>query len=176
MPNLSFRPLHKSDFAGVAAWIGQPHVQQWWHEPPTVEHVAKEYGACTRGDLRTRVYIVRLDSRDIGMIQCYLTNDWPQDTAGWEVPGFIGIDYLIGEPQLVGRGLGSAMIAQFVHDIVRPLYPEALGVVADPETANHASIRALQKAGFTPGKIIPEGEYGTPEQLMMLRFNSPGAS
>ena len=176
MPNISFRPLQKADFDQLAAWIGQPHVQKWWHEPATVEHVAEEYGACTDGDPRTRVYIVELDSRDIGMIQCYRTDDWPDDTAEWDAPGFVGIDYLIGEPELTGHGLGSAMITRFITDIVRPTYADAIGVIADPETANHASVRALEKAGFTAGKVIPEGEYGTPEQLMILRFGSPGAS
>jgi aminoglycoside 6'-N-acetyltransferase len=170
MPEITFRPLAKSDFPRLVAWIGQPHVQKWWHEPATVEHVSKEYGACTRGDFRTRVYIALLEGRAVGMIQSYLVNDYDADTLEWDAAGYVGIDYLIGDPALTGQGLGSAMIRQFIESTVKSMYPEALGVVADPEVANAASVGALRKAGFVSGKVIPKGEYGTPEQLMMLKF------
>jgi aminoglycoside 6'-N-acetyltransferase len=164
---ISFTPLKKSDFARVAGWLGEPHVAKWWHEPATVAHVAKEYGACTDGDFRTRVYIVRRGRSPIGMIQCYLTDSWPKDTAEWAVPNSVGIDYLIGRADLIGHGLGSTMIREFENQIIRPLYPDATNIISDPETANLASVGALAKAGFTPYKVIPKGEYGTPEQLML---------
>jgi aminoglycoside 6'-N-acetyltransferase len=170
MPKLTFRPLQKADFARLAAWIAQPHVQRWWHEPGTVEYVAKHYGACTDGDLRTRVFIVHLGARPIGMIQSYLVSDYDEDTKDWDAAGYVGIDYLIGEPDLIGQGYGNRVITEFVHNVVKNTYPDALGVVADPEVANAASVGALRKAGFMPGRIIPEGEYGTPEQLMKLQF------
>lgn len=60
------------------------------------------------------------------------------------------------------------MIVRFVEDIIRVRYPTATGVVADPEIANAASIRAFEKAGFGRGRIV-DGEFGD-EQLMVLRF------
>lgn len=164
---ISFSPLKKTDFSRVAAWLGEPHVARWWHEPPTVDHVAKEYGACTDGDFRTRVYIVRLGRTPIGMIQCYLTDSWPNDTKDWDAPNSVGIDYLIGRSDLIGQGIGTAMIRAFETSVIRPLYPSATQIISDPETANLSSVRALAKAGFVPYKLIPKGEYGTPEQLMI---------
>lgn len=170
MPHFNFRPLQKQDFALVAAWIGNEHVQKWWREPATVEHVAKEYGACTDGDFKTRVYIAEFRGRPIGMVQCYRVDDYPEDTAEWETRGYVGIDYLIGEPDMIGQGYGSAVITEFIDKVVKSVYPDSIGVIADPEVANLASIGALKRAGFTEYKVIPEGEYGTPEQLMKLRF------
>lgn len=171
-----FRPLEKVDFAMVAAWIGQPHVQKWWQEPATVEHVAKEYGPCTDGDFKTRVYVVELDGTAMGMMQCYRVEDYAEtdsewDTSQWDAAGYVGIDYLIGDVVLTGKGHGTAMIKAFVEEIVKSLYPEAVGALADPEVANAVSQAALRKAGFRPYKVIPEGEHGTPEQLMTLRFS-----
>jgi aminoglycoside 6'-N-acetyltransferase len=164
--SISFSPLKESDFGLVAAWLGEPHVARWWHEPPTVAHVAKEYGACTTGDFRTRVYIVRLRRTPIGMIQCYLTDSWPKDTSEWDSPNSVGIDYFIGRADLIGQGIGTAMIRAFETKVIRPLYPSATHIISDPETANLASVRVLAKSGFVPYKLIPKGEYGTPEQLM----------
>jgi aminoglycoside 6'-N-acetyltransferase len=168
--SISFTPLKKSDFARVAGWLAEPHVARWWHEPATVAYVDRHYGPCTRGDFRTRVYIVRLGRTPIGMIQCYLTDSWPKDTAGWDAPNSVGIDYLIGRADLIGQGLGTAMIKQFEQQIIRPLYPDASHIISDPETANTASVRVLAKSGFKPYKLIPKGEYGTPEQLMLKRL------
>jgi aminoglycoside 6'-N-acetyltransferase len=84
------------------------------------------------------------------------------------MPGAIGGHLFIGEPDMTGRGYGTLMSAAFIEDVVRPAYPDATGVVADPEVANLASIRAFEKAGFVRGEIVP-GEHG-PEQIMRLRF------
>ena len=62
-------------------------------------------------------------------------------------PGAISIDYLIGEPDLRGHGLGAAMIAAFVAHAVEVIVPVAAG--------NVASWRALERAGFAR---IAEGE------------------
>jgi RimJ/RimL family protein N-acetyltransferase len=109
------------------------------------------------------------------MIQCYRTDDYPADTRDWDAAGLIGMDYLIGEEELIGRGLGSAMISAFVEQVVRGVYSDARGVVADPEVANLASIGALRRAGFREHKVLPTGEYGTPEQLMVKVYDeTPG--
>jgi aminoglycoside 6'-N-acetyltransferase len=70
----------------------------------------------------------------------------------------VELDYLIGEPALRGRGLGSRMIAALVRDTwtSRPATPAILVAVV---AANAASWRALEKAGL---RRIAEGPM-TPE-------------
>ena len=57
------------------------------------------------------------------------------------------IDYLIGEPEYVGRGLGSQAIREFTA-MAFARYPEASAVVAAPQQVNVASWKALERAGF----------------------------
>jgi len=59
-------------------------------------------------------------------------------------------------------------LEQFVKKVLRARYTDARFVVADPEVANIASVKAFQKAGFRKGKIV-SGEYG-PEQLMVFEL------
>jgi aminoglycoside 6'-N-acetyltransferase len=166
--NFEFIPLKRDDFPLLAVWLGKPHVQQWWHEPATVEHVSKEYGGCTRGDFATRVFVVAIGGNPVGMMQCYLADDYPEHAEGLNLPGWVGIDYLIGEVEFVGHGYGTAMIRDFCVKVVVKYYPQAPGIVADPEVRNLASVGALEKAGFVRGSIVP-GEHG-PEQLMILKL------
>jgi aminoglycoside 6'-N-acetyltransferase len=61
-------------------------------------------------------------------------------------PGDVGIDYAIGDPARVGVGVGTELIATLVR-LVRAAYL-GCGVMADPEEANTASRRVLEKNGF----------------------------
>lgn len=167
---LNFRPLTKADFELFARWLSQPHVNRWWREPAKVEHVAKEYGACTNGDFTTRVYVVQHGDRPIGIVQSFRLADYPEEDRNYPFRGAISIDYFIGEAEYVGRGYGTKMIKQFIDTVVRELYAGASGVATSFEVENLASLGALNKAGFEPGKIVI-GEYGAPGQIMLLRFN-----
>jgi aminoglycoside 6'-N-acetyltransferase len=167
----SFRPLATTDFAQFAAWLAQPHVQKWWREPATVEHVAEEYGACTRGDCTTRVFVVSVDGHDIGIMQCYMLASYPEYDELFGMPDAASIDYLIGVAEYVGRGVGTAMIGEFIEQVVWPAYPEATRVVTSVEVENGASLGALKKAGFKERQIIT-GEYGTPERVMVRELGA----
>jgi aminoglycoside 6'-N-acetyltransferase len=171
---LRFRPLTRPDLSLLVRWIARPHVKRWFPEPATLAAVEREYGGELRGDERIRVFIVELDGAPVGLIQCYRVDDFVDDpewsTADWDAGGCVGIDYLIGEPQLTGRGLGTAVIATFIDTVVRRLHPQAAGVVADPEPANAASVGALRRVGFREHRIVAEGGYGRPVQIMRRDF------
>jgi len=167
---LNFRPLTKTDFELFAHWLSLPHVNRWWREPATVEHVANDYGACTDGDFTTRVYVVQDGDKPVGIIQCFRLADYPDEDVLYPFRGAVSIDYFIGDKNYVGRGHGTKMIKMFIDTEVRDLYPDATGVATGAEVDNLASLGALRKAGFEPGEIVI-GEYGTPERVMLLRFS-----
>ena len=90
--------------------------------------------------------------RDIGMIQRYRIADHPEwlDAFPPEVDGLdraLGIDYLIGEESLVGKGIGSTAIRAFTA-VSLAAYPDTASVVVACQQANPASWRALEKAGY----------------------------
>jgi aminoglycoside 6'-N-acetyltransferase len=167
---LRFRPLTRPDLRLLVRWIARPHVKRWFPEPATLAAVEREYGGELRGDERIRVFIVELDGVPVAMIQCYRVEDFLDDpewsTADWDAADCVGIDYMIGEQQLTGRGLGTALIGAFIDTVLRELHPQALGVVADPEPANAASIGALRRLGFREHRLVQEGGYGRPVKIM----------
>jgi aminoglycoside 6'-N-acetyltransferase len=99
----------------------------------------------------TEAFIVHLRDRQIGYIQRYLIDDYP----GWREAlrearhdaGGISIDYLIGEPDLVGVGIGRRMIFQFTKACwIR--YPSADQITVVLQQENAASWKALEASGF----------------------------
>ena len=146
--DLTFRPLTHDDLPLLAGWIAADHVARWWGEPADLAAVEAKYGPRVGGQGAAVELIIELDGRPIGLIQQYRMTDHPAWDAAIRIPRAAGIDYLIGEADLVGLGLGPAVIGAFVPTVF-DAYPDLDVVVAAPQQANVASWRALEKAGFT---------------------------
>ena len=122
--------------------------------------------AAIAGDDPTDLYLIRLDGRPIGQLQCYRIDDHPEYAAllSLDRPA-IGIDLFIGEPDLVGRGHGPALIRAFLREAF-PRYGVDLCVIG-PSRSNHAAIRAYEKAGFRFLKTYLESDTREPEHYLM---------
>jgi len=146
-----FVPLRSSDFLRLATWLAEPHVARWWREPSDPVSVEVNYGPLTDGSDPTEGFIVHFSDRPIGYVQRYLIDEQPdwretiRDALG-QTDG-IGVDYVIGEPDLVGRGIGRRLISQFV-DASWKRYPLANRVVVALQQDNLASWKALESVGF----------------------------
>ena len=155
MLELSFRPLLRDDFPLLSRWLAEPHVAKWWCSPSDMAYVEQEYGPAIDGTDPTELFILQIAGQavaqpigePIGLFQRYLLDDYPDWAAAVGFPGAAGIDYLVGEPGLVGQGIGSRAIRAFSADVL-PRYPAANAVVAAPQQANFASWKALERAGF----------------------------
>jgi pantothenate kinase/RimJ/RimL family protein N-acetyltransferase len=144
---IGFRSLTRADLPDVQRWRSEPHVARWF-EPLDDAAVAAKYLPRIEGRDPTRMYVVELAGRPVGFAQCYRHADLPGTDAAVGVPAAAGIDYCLGEPAVVGRGLGPRVIDAFVRDVVLPTFPDAVVVVGAPAADNERSIRALEKAGF----------------------------
>ena len=70
------------------------------------------------------------------MIQTYLVTDHPEWQQLIQVDDDVaGVDLLIGEPDLVGHGLGPRILAAFTRDVVF-VDPAVNAVVATVEESN----------------------------------------
>ncbi len=145
---IGFRPIGHDDLPLLAHWLSQDFVHVWWQEAYDLPSVEAKYSPRVGGEADAEVFIIELDGRPVGLIQHYRMSDHPEWEAAVKVPGAAGIDYLLGEADVVGRQVGSTAIAQFVP-LVFDAYPDLDMVVAAPQQANTASWRALEKAGFT---------------------------
>jgi aminoglycoside 6'-N-acetyltransferase len=146
-----FAPLRSSDLPDLAVWLARPHVARWWREPSDLVSVEQNYGPLAEGLDPTEGFIVHFSGRPIGYVQRYLIDehpDWRETIRGaLGQGGGIGIDYLIGEPDLVGRGIGRRLISQFV-DASWNRYPSAERIVVALQQENIGSWKALEATGF----------------------------
>jgi aminoglycoside 6'-N-acetyltransferase len=161
--DLELRPMRRDDLPLLLGWFGQPHVSEWWRdEPADLAGVEAEYGACIDGDDPTELFVIEADGRSVGMIQRYLFADEPEWAAAFtdivDVTDAAGIDYLIGDPGAIGRGLGSATITRFAAMVFdwRPVR----SIVVTVQQTNPASWRVLEKAGFDR---VWAGEIDSPD-------------
>jgi aminoglycoside 6'-N-acetyltransferase len=152
MEGVTFRPLAETDLPAVAGWLRPGHVRRWWRQPDDEDAVRSTYLPRIRGLDPTEVFVIVLDGRDVGLIQRYRLDDHPQwadavaPAAG--APGSsAGIDYLIGAPDVVGRGRGAEAVARFT-ELVFAAFADVDRIVVTPQVANLASCRVLEKSGY----------------------------
>ena len=148
---IRFRRLERGDFPLLADWFARDHVAPWWQEPSDPASLEARYGPTIDGEDATEVFIIELDDTPIGLIQRYLVDDdpaWSRTLAAADAPTpAAGIDYLIGDPALTGRGLGALAIDRFLTHTWRR-YPTIAAVLVAVQQANRRSWRALEKSGF----------------------------
>ena len=146
------------DLPLVKRWLAMPHVTQWWGD-------ADEQFELVSGDLSHPAmdqFIVAVDGRPFAYLQCYDLTAW---NAGFgpQPPGTRGIDQFIGEPDMIGRGHGSAFIRTFTDGLLAAGTPR---LVTDPDPVNARAVRAYEKAGFHRDRMVdtPDGPA-----LLMVR-------
>jgi aminoglycoside 6'-N-acetyltransferase len=154
-----FRPMSAADLPMVRRWLETPHVAQWWHDPD-------EQFALVSEDLDHPAmdqFVVMADDRPFAYLQCYNPPAWSNNGLGTHPLGTRGIDQFIGEPDMVDRGHGSALIRSFVDGLLKTGTPR---VVTDPDPENIRAVRAYEKAGFQKARLVntPDGRA-----LLMVR-------
>jgi len=160
---IEFEPLRRDDLQLVRDWLERDHVRRWWRDPID-EAIAKRLQGIEEG--RTEQYLIVVEGRPAGIVQTYLVADSPEweEIVGAE-PGLAGVDLLIGEEDLVGRGLGPRVLEAFARDVVFAR-PHTNACVATVEELNSRSWRAFEKAGFRHLRDVVED--GLPHRLMRL--------
>jgi aminoglycoside 6'-N-acetyltransferase len=160
---IEFPPLSEGDLPLVRQWLAREHVSRWWRDPID-EAIAKRLQGIREG--RTDQYLIVVDGRAAGLIQAYLVADSPDwETIVGAEPGLAGVDLLIGEEDLVGRGVGPEVLREFMRRVVFAS-PETKACVATVEESNRRSWRAFEKAGFRHVRDVEED--GLPHRLLRL--------
>ncbi len=185
MTTVTFRPLRRTDAVMLRDWLNRPHVYAWWGvhaasdgiggagpDAATLDAVLAEFGPAMDGRDPTRCCVIVADGTPAGLIQWYRLADYPDYAAAIGEHDGAGIDLLLGDPALVGRGLGPRVIDRFVTDVVA-----AAGitrVVAGPDVRNRRSIRAFLHAGFVPLREADVPGEPAPELLLVRTDPDPG--
>lgn len=163
-----FRRLQRADLPLVRHWRSAEHVTRWWGPlaDPEAEYLTSPEPVS--------YFIALLDAQPAGLIQHYRWADFPVEADGiGAAPDEDGIDYFLGDPELLGAGHGPAMIQAFLDAVVRA--GPARGVRIDVAEANRRSWRCLEKLGFTRERegVLVAGEPG-PHYVYVRRLTGDG--
>ena len=173
-----FRRLTRDDFPILARWLAEPHVAEWWnHDPDAID---ADFGPSIDGDEPAEDWIALDDGRPFGVVQYCHFVDYPEyiDELAPVYPlveGAASIDYLVGDHERLGRGVGTRMIADFV-DLVWAHDPRATHLLVPVNSANERSWRALLRVGFrlvATGDLEPDNPAHD-RRHEILRLDRPG--
>lgn len=180
MHGLTLRPLARADFPLLAGWLATPHVARWWNHETSPEAIERDFGPVVDGVDPAEVFIAEIDGRPFGLVQRHAFADSPEWHAEMaavvDVPeGALSVDYFVGEPALLRRGLGAAMVAEAVRGgwMARP---RASAVIVAVSEANVGSWRLLERAGLrriAAGEMTPDNPIDDRAHVI-YRIDRPG--
>jgi aminoglycoside 6'-N-acetyltransferase len=160
MDHLSFVTLACDHFPLLHKWMQEPHVSQWWGEGKTwsFNDIQEKYHSYTLGykvdhGVKKSIspFIIYFQGHPIGFIQIYNAFDFPREGYKVEDVGvdlskpLAAIDFYIGDPEHIGRGIGAEVLIAFLTKYVFPHFEACL---VDPEKSNKVAIKTYAKAGF----------------------------
>ncbi len=155
MNEIFFKKLTYSNLSLLEKWLEMPHVKPFWDKEIiwTKELIKEKYEPYIRGERKSlEAFIIHLNNRPIGYIQMYNAFDFPRDGFDpkdvWsdEMGSLAAIDFYIGDPDYIGKGLGTEILKVFLSDHVFPLFDACL---VDPDKKNKIAISTYAKAGFS---------------------------
>lgn len=147
--SIGFKVVTPEDIPLLFSWFLEPHVHQWWPVPET-EREFSEYILEKVSGNKASAYMVYLNDVPLGYIQYYHLNADLSEAEMWlpTLPeGTIGIDQIIGNKDMLGKGYGSLFIKEFII-FLSGLKSEITTVIADPDADNFGAIKCYEKVGF----------------------------
>ena len=152
--DLSIRRMRDepSEFELLLAWRAEPHVSEWWDtdDPPlTYERAVAEYLEDLEPRGNTIPCIIEVSGRPAGYVQFYAWAAFAGEAKQMGMPadeGAWGLDILIGDPSLIGKGVGSRavdLVCRYLLDT-----RQAHSVALCTAIRNTRAQRAYEKAGF----------------------------
>ncbi len=144
MSLLKIRPLNDDDIKLIEIWLKKDYVKKWFTHPEDWLNEIKE----RNGKFKfIKHFIALYDDIPIGFCQYYscidAKEDWYKDTS---MSGTYSVDYMIGEEDYLGKGLGKFMIGLLIKEIFSLI--DSKIILVQPEEDNKASCKILLSNGF----------------------------
>ena len=171
VPTFTFAPLQESDLALARRWLLEPHVRRWWNDDPEErdypEGTLDEWRQAIRGEDPTDMFVIQMDARPIGVMQSYRVDSYPDYVAqlGELAEPAFSLDVFIGEPDLIGKGYGPALLRAFLPPMFARYGVEYC--VIGPSRSNVAAIRSYEKVGFRYLKDYREDDTSDPPHVLL---------
>ncbi|MGZ4129633.1 MAG: GNAT family N-acetyltransferase [Actinomycetota bacterium] len=171
---LSIRPMRddRADYDLIVRWRNEPHVAEWWSTdddptPTTFDHVVEAYGPRSKDAAWSTDCIIAVGDRPIGYTQFYpwsAVADEAREMGVPDVDGSYGLDIFIGEPDMVGRGMGSRAVALLSRHLFEAHCATAVALLTP--VGNARAHRAYEKAGFRKVKQTLDTDVVNGERRM----------
>ncbi len=140
--------MNDNDFEVMAKWLNDQSVLEFYEEPPSnIDMVIKKYGPRVEGKHYVIPCIVEYKNEPVGYIQYYELQEDELKRYGYSAnQNIYGIDQFIGETQLWGKGIGTAMILMMLNYLSKN--KGASSVVLEVKKNNSRAISSYKKCGF----------------------------
>ncbi|MGB5296595.1 MAG: GNAT family N-acetyltransferase [Thermoanaerobaculia bacterium] len=151
------------DLPLLERWLRSPHVVRWWGTPDLNLTTLAQRSRDTHA-------VITADGRPVGYLCWQKPSPWELEAAGLtDLPeDLVDIDILIGEPELLGRGVGPRALIL----LLAKLRGEGVGFAGlGTSTSNRVAIRAFDKAGFRLFRDFEDLESG-PCKYMVAQLRS----
>ncbi len=147
----SLRPVRAEsesspDVSLVHKWMHAEHVAATWRQDWSLPRWFEELSTQLAGE-HSLPCIVSFDGREFAYVELYRV---ARDKIGECYPFHprdLGVHIAVGDRQIIGRGLGSALLDALAVGLF-DADPECRRVVAEPDVHNGASVAAFGKAGY----------------------------
>ena len=145
----SFHKATMLDLALLMEWQSRSHVREWWDADAP-------YDQDEINDPRVARWIVKMNGRPFAFMQDYTVHGWNRHHFAQFPKGSRGIDQYIGEPDMIGRGHGTA----FIGNRIKSLFEAGVPVIAtDPHPDNKRAIAVYSKFGFRVSGLPQETDW-----------------
>lgn len=141
---IQLRKMEQTDLPVFKKWLYTPHVAMWYHNPlDWIKEVEEQDGeSCW-----IHHFIVEHEGQPVGFCQYYACKDSDELWEGYTaLGGSYSIDYMIGEPDFLRKGLGKLIVAELTDRIAH--HSDAKRIVVQPEPENKASCVLLLSCDF----------------------------
>lgn len=149
-PAFQLRPALLSDVALLRRWDKQPHLQttlggEDWQWETSLASPSPAH----------RPLMAELEGRAVGFLEILDPSQDPERYWGDLPPGFRAIDLWIGEPEYLGKGIGTAMMREALAICFND--PEVHTVLVDPLASNISAHRFYERCGFC---FVEQRQFG----------------
>lgn len=144
MTNLKLHAIEDKDIPMLKLWLNKDYIIKWYVDPDEwINEINERMGEFSF----VKHFIVSLNDTPFGFCQYYTCSDAGEDWYGdTPLKGTYSIDYLIGEEEYLGKGLGKAIVELLIQEIFTLQGAER--IIVQPEQENSASCNTLLSSGF----------------------------
>jgi aminoglycoside 6'-N-acetyltransferase len=154
---ITFEHLREEDLLLLCDWLNRPHMRDYYQKTPTsLAEVTEKFMPRIQGEYPTYDHIASYNGQPFGKIQCYKNVDHPEYAYEVDLQEGISVDLFIGEPALLGQGLGRRMLHEYVTTVAFGLYPDERDCFICHELTNLPARACSRAAGFEVLREVTE--------------------